>query len=147
MGSTIDILECYTEPLQKLIEIVHCGSKPECVNILITNNKSEYMYTLDASKGYFVIGFKNQILDMLMTHRMHDLVELYREMSESNQLSAASKEFMNNFFRMMDEDVRYSDGKTNYANYWTFQRKQIAFLLYNRRKDMIEAIEKVVEAS
>lgn len=105
------ILGSKFQSLQKLIEIVHCGKYNQFKNIILTNMKDNYMYKLDDSKGIFVLAPKDEVISSLINYRIDDLVVIYNEFVEQNNIDIKTKERMEDFINTMsygnDNDKKY----------------------------------------
>jgi hypothetical protein len=48
------ILNSKYQSLEKMVELVHCGTRDDFKNIVITNLKDKFAYKYDSQKGFFV---------------------------------------------------------------------------------------------
>jgi hypothetical protein len=117
--------------LQKLIEIVHCGNYNQFKNVIITNMKDNYMYKLDDSKGIFVLAPKDEVISSLINYRIDDLVVIYNEFVEQNNIDEKTKERMEDFINTM------SYGNEHDKKY---QINEIKLLLFNNKDKISDDI-------
>jgi len=117
--------------LQKLVEIVHCGNYNQFKNVIITNMKDNYMYKLDDSKGIFVLAPKDQVISSLINYRIDDLVVIYNEFVEQNNIDEKTKERMEDFINTM------SYGNEHDKKY---QINEIKLLLFNNKDKISDDI-------
>jgi hypothetical protein len=75
------ILDSKYQSLEKMVELVHCGTRDDFKNIVITNLKDKFAYKYDSQKGFFVSIDKNVLLDELFLYRILDLEAIYNELS------------------------------------------------------------------
>ena len=127
------ILNAKYGALEKLIEIVHCGTYKQFKNIIITNMKDNYLYKFDATKGVFILATKSEELNRLFDHSVCDLDVIYNEFLEKNKLDEETKIIIEKFINKLHNiDVPFEDceGKVH-VNYREFKIKEIKILLFN----------------
>jgi hypothetical protein len=141
-----EIMDSRMLALDKIVEIVHCGSYPQFKNILITNLKNNFIYRFDASKGHFVVAMKEPTLQQLVETRLGDLEETYFELAKANKIDQRTKEIIQKFLaKMGDDDTRYSDGDQDYPNFKSYQISKIRIMLFNNADKITRDIAMVVE--
>ena len=126
--------------LDKMIEIVHCGTHNLFKNIVITNLKDKFAYKYDETKGYFITGNKTDLLDDLMTYRMMDLETIYDELSTANKIDGRTKKIIQAFLDKMENEEPFLYGEIEYPNYKTYKMNNIKILLYNNQDKITKDI-------
>ena len=91
------ILDCKYQSLEKMVELVHCGTRDDFKNIFITNLKDKFAYKYDSQKGFFVSIDKNVLLDELFLYRVLDLEAIYNELSTANKIDNRNKKLFRIF--------------------------------------------------
>jgi hypothetical protein len=125
--------------LEKMVEIVHCGTYDKFKNILITNLKDKFAYKYDHKKGYFVTSNKNEVLGELVESRMMEIEDIYEELS--NIINEQSKKVMKRFLdNMNDEDNKFMYDTVEYANFKTYKTEKVKALLYNNNEKITQDI-------
>jgi hypothetical protein len=126
--------------IDKMIEIVHCGSHNMFKNIIITNLKDKFAYKYDEQKGYFITGNKTDLLDDLMTYRIMDLEAIYDELSTANKIDSKTKKLIQTFLDKMENEEPFMYGEIEYPNYKTYKMNNIKILLYNNQDKITKDI-------
>jgi hypothetical protein len=135
--------------LEKLIQIVHCGSYNEFKNILITNIKDNFMYKYDDKKEQFVLATKQEIMNSLIDSRMCDLEVIYNDFLTDNKLNDKTKDIIEQFINRMNYiDTKFTDydGK-EHPNYKQYKINEIKILLYNNQDIITNNISLVLSAN
>jgi hypothetical protein len=126
--------------IDKMIEIVHCGSHNMFKNIIITNLKDKFAYKYDEKKGYFITGNKTDLLDDLMTYRIMDLEAIYDELSTANKIDSKTKKLIQTFLDKMENEEPFLYGEIEYPNYKSYKMNNIKILLYNNQDKITKDI-------
>jgi len=138
------ILDCRLGALDRLVETVHCGSRDEFKNVMVTNDKSNHMHRFDKEKGHFVAASKYETMDRLIECRTSDLADSCRELSD--QLDKRTKELIQKLLTQLDDDENgYSHGDKLYANYRAYQMAKTSLLLYNHHEEMTKALGNMID--
>ena len=135
--------------LEKLIEIVHCGSYNQFKNIIITNMKDNYMYKFDDNKGQFILSTKNDVLNSLINYRLEDLEVIYNDLLEKNKLDDTTKNCIENFINKInyvDDKFTDIDGK-EHDNYKQYKINEIKILLFNNQDKITNDISLLLIAN
>ena len=135
--------------LEKLIEIVHCGSYNQFKNIIITNMKDNFMYKYDDSKGQFILSTKNDVLNSLINYRLEDLEVIYNDLLEKNKLDDITKNCIENFINKInyvDDKFTDIDGK-EHDNYKQYKINEIKILLFNNQDKITNDISLLLIAN
>jgi hypothetical protein len=136
------IMDSKYSSLEKIIEIVHCGSYNQFKNIIITNMKDNYMYKYDEQVGHFVLSTKLDVVNSLIDYRMGDLEVIYNDFLEKNKLDNKTKDAIEKFVNK----INYSTDKhTDYngiqhANYKQYKINEIKMLLFNNKDKIVDDI-------
>jgi hypothetical protein len=128
--------------LDKMIEIVHCGTNNMFKNIVITNLKDKFAYKYDETKGYFITTTKESVLDDLLTHRIMDLEDIYDELSAANKIDKKTKELIQKFLDKMGDEEPFIDEieTVEYPNFKSYKMNKIKILLYNNHDKITKDI-------
>ena len=129
------ILNAKYGSLEKLIEIVHCGTYNQFKNIIITNMKDNFMYKYDDNKGQFILSTKNDVLNSLINYRLEDLEVIYNDLLEKNKLDNTTKDIIEKFINKINySDSKFTDcdGKIH-DNYKEYKINEIKILLFNNQ--------------
>lgn len=118
------ILNARYSSLQKLIDIIHCGTYNQFKNIIITNIKDNYMYKYDEGKGIFVLAEKSNILNALINYRLDDLEVIYNEFVSQNKVDQKTKKCIEDFINKINQEEN-SDRQ--------FEINEIKMLLFNNK--------------
>jgi len=136
------IMDSKYSSLEKIIEIVHCGSYNQFKNIIITNMKDNYMYKYDEKVGHFVLSTKLDVVNSLIDYRMGDLEVIYNDFLEKNKLDDKTKDaiekFVNKINYSTDKHVDYNG--IEHANYKQYKISEIKMLLYNNKDKIVDDI-------
>jgi hypothetical protein len=135
--------------LEKLIEIVHCGSYNQFKNIIITNMKDNFMYKYDDSKGQFILSTKHDVLNSLINYRLEDLEVIYNDLLEKNKLDDTTKNCIENFINKInyvDDKFTDIDGK-EHDNYKQYKINEIKILLFNNQDKITNDISLLLIAN
>ena len=135
--------------LEKLIEIVHCGTYNQFKNIIITNMKDNFMYKYDDSKGQFILSTKNDVLNSLINYRLEDLEVIYNDLLEKNKLDDTTKNCIENFINKInyvDDKFTDIDGK-EHDNYKQYKINEIKILLFNNQDKITNDISLLLIAN
>ena len=143
------ILNAKSGCLEKLIELIHCGAYNQFKNIIVTNNKDNYMYKYDDNKYQFVLSTKSDVLNSLIDYRLCDLEVIYNDFLEDNKISASTKECIEKFINKInysDEEFTDINGKihTNYRNY---KINEIKVLLFNNNDKILKDVSLLLTAN
>jgi transcription elongation factor Elf1 len=134
------ILDSRHNSLDKIVEIVHCGTHNLFKNIVITNLKDKFAYRYDETKGYFITGNKSDLLDDLMTFRMMDLETIYDELSTANKIDSKTKKIIQEFLDKMENEEVFLFGDVEYPNFKSYKIDKIKILLYNNQDKITKDI-------
>ena len=134
------ILDSRMCSIDKMVEIVHCGTHNLFKNIVITNLKDKFAYRYDEKKGYFITGNKSDLLDDLLTYRMMDLEEIYDELSTANKIDSKTKKLIQIFLDKMENEEVFVYDTVEYPNYKTYKMNNIKILLYNNQDKITKDI-------
>ena len=128
--------------LEKMVEIVHCGSHNMFKNIIITNLKDKFAYKYDEKKGYFITTTKKDVLDDLVANRMMDIEAIYDELSSANKIDVKTKEVIQKFLTKMDNEEPYMDTDETivYPNFKSYKMNNIKIFLYNNQDKITKDI-------
>jgi hypothetical protein len=135
--------------LEKLIEIVHCGTYNQIKNIIITNMKDNFMYKYDDTKGQFLLSTKNEVLNSLINYRLEDLEVIYNDLLEKNKLDDKTKDIIENFINKINySDSKFTDcdGK-EHENYKQYKINEIKILLFNNQDKITNDISLLLIAN
>ena len=135
--------------LEKLIEIVHCGTYNQFKNIVITNIKDNFMYKYDDSKGQFILSTKNDVLNSLINYRLEDLEVIYNDLLVKNKLDDVTKNCIENFINKInyvDDKFTDIDGK-EHDNYKQYKINEIKILLFNNQDKITNDISLLLIAN
>ena len=91
------ILDSRHNSIDKMVEIVHCGTHNMFKNIIITNLKDKFAYRYDETKGYFITENKSDLLDNLIMYRVMDIEAIYDELSSANKIDSRTKKLIQEF--------------------------------------------------
>ena len=134
------ILDSRWGSLDKIVDIVHCGTHNLFKNIVITNLKDKFAYKYDENKGYFITGNKTDLLDDLMTFRMMDIEAIYDELSTANKIDSKTKKLIQEFLDKMENEEVFLFGDVEYPNYKSYKMNRIKILLYNNQDKITKDI-------
>ena len=127
------ILDSRHNSIEKMIEIVHCGTHDRFKNIVITNLKDKFAYRYDETKGYFITENKTDLLDNLIMYRIMDIEVIYDELSSANKIDNLTKKLIQEFLDKMENEEPFVYGEVEYANYKSYKMHNIKILLYNNQ--------------
>ena len=119
------------QSLEKMVEVVHCGTRDDFKNIVITNLKDKFAYKYDSQKGFFVSIDKNILLDELFLYRVLDLEAIYNELSTANKIDNRTKKIIQDFLDKLDDKSVYVEESVKYADFKAYKQSKIKILLYN----------------
>ena len=134
------ILDSRHTSIDKMIEIVHCGTHNMFKNIIITNLKDKFAYRYDETKGYFITENKSDLLDNLIMYRMMDLEEIYDELSSANKIDSKTKKLIQEFLDKMENEDIFVYDTVEYPNYKSYKMNNIKILLYNNQDKITKDI-------
>jgi hypothetical protein len=134
------ILDSRHNSLEKIVDIVHCGTNNLFKNIVITNLKDKFAYKYDETKGYFITGNKTDLLDDLMTFRMMDIEAIYDELSTANKIDCKTKKIIQEFLDKMGNEEPFLYGEIEYPNFKSYKMNNIKILLYNNQDKITKDI-------
>ena len=144
MNEKIEIMNSRMGSLEKMVEVVHCGTYDKFKNILITNLKDKFAYRYDHKKGYFVTSNKDEVLGELVESRMMEIEDIYEELS--NIINEQSKKVMKRFLdNMNDEENIFMYDKVEYANFKTYKTEKVKALLYNNNEKITQDIASMLQ--
>jgi hypothetical protein len=126
--------------LEKMIEIVHCGTHNMFKNIIITNLKDKFAYRYDEEKGYFITTTKKDVLDDLVANRMMDIEAIYDELSSANKIDVKTKEVIQKFLNKMEDKDTYVNDEVEYASFKSYKMNNIKIFLYNNQDKITKDI-------
>jgi hypothetical protein len=127
------ILDSKYQSLEKMVELVHCGTRDDFKNIVITNLKDKFAYKFDTQKGFFVSIDKNVLLDELFLYRILDLEAIYSELSNANKIDNRTKKIIQDFLDKLDDKSVYVEESVKYADFKAYKQSMIKVLLYNNQ--------------
>jgi hypothetical protein len=134
------ILDSRMCSLDKLVDIVHCGTHNMFKNIIITNLKDKFAYRYDETKGYFITGNKTDLLDDLITYRIMDIEAIYDELSTANKIDGRTKKLIQTFLDKMENEETFLYDTVEYPNYKSYKINNIKILLYNNQDKITKDI-------
>jgi uncharacterized C2H2 Zn-finger protein len=134
------ILDCKYQSLEKMVELVHCGTRDDFKNIVITNLKDKFAYKYDSQKGFFVSIDKNVLLDELLLYRVLDLEAIYNELSTANKIDKRTKKIIQDFLDKLDDKSVYVEESVKYADFKAYKQSKIKILLYNNQDKITKDI-------
>lgn len=134
------ILDCKYQSLEKMVELVHCGTRDDFKNIVITNLKDKFAYKYDSQKGFFVSIDKNVLLDELFLYRVLDLEAIYNELSTANKIDNRTKKIIQDFLDKLDDKSVYVEESVKYADFKAYKQSKIKILLYNNQDKITKDI-------
>lgn len=126
--------------LEKLIEVIHCGAYNQFKNIIVTNNKDNYMYKYDDDKYQFILSTKSDVLNSLIDYRLCDLEVIYNDLLEDNKIKPETKDCIEKFINKInysDEEFTDINGKTH-ENYRNYKINEIKVLLFNNSDKILK---------
>ena len=130
------ILDCKYQSLEKLVELVDCGTRDNFKNIVITNVEEKFPYKYDSQKGFFVSIDKNVLLDEIFLYRVLDLEAIYNELPTANKIDNRTQKIIQDFLDKLD-DVEES---VKYADFKAYKQSKIKILLYNNQDKITKDI-------
>jgi hypothetical protein len=134
------ILDSKYQSLEKMVELVHCGTRDDFKNIVITNLKDKFAYKYDSQKGFFVSIDKNVLLDELFLYRILDLEAIYNELSTANRIDKRTKKIIQDFLDKLDDKSVYVEESVKYADFKAYKQSMIKILLYNNQDKITKDI-------
>ena len=134
------ILDSRHNSIDKMIEIVHCGTHNMFNNIVITNLKDKFAYRYDETKGYFITENKSDLLDNLIMFRMMDLETIYDELSTENKIDNKTKKIIQEFLDKMENEEPFIYDTVEYPNFKSYKMNNIKILLYNNQDQITKEI-------
>ena len=129
----MQIIDSKRNSLEKIVELVHCGSHNEFKNIIITNLKDKFAHKYDSKKGFFTAVDKSVLLDELVACRLMDIEAIYDELSSANKIDKRTKEIIQKFIDQLESGEAYMDDTVRYANFKAYKTNSIKILLYNNQ--------------
>jgi hypothetical protein len=136
----IEILESKMNSLEKMVELVHCGTHNQFKNIVITNLKDKFAYRYDMTKGYFTAVDKGALLEEVIAYRIMDLEAIYDELSTANKIDRRTQEIIQKFLDKLENGEVYTDDTGKYADYKSYKTNRIKVLLYNNQDKVTKDI-------
>jgi hypothetical protein len=108
------ILNSRRDSLQKLVNIIHCGKYNQFKNILITNMKNDFAHLYDEKEGKYVLGTKDEIIQILLNNRLSELENMTEELKNDEKMNKMKKvqrtiEIMEKFIEDMSNE--YNEDK------------------------------------
>lgn len=134
------IIDSKRNSLEKIVELVHCGTHDEFKNIIITNLKDKFVHKYDPTKGYFTTVDKSELLEKLVTFRIMDLEAIYDELSSANRIDKQTKGIIQKFLDQLESGEAYIDDTGQYENFKAFKTNSIKILLYNNQDKITKDI-------
>ena len=134
------ILDCKYQSLEKMVELVHCGTPDDFKNIVITNLKEKFPYKYDSQKGFFVSIDKNVLLDELFLYRLLDLEEIYNDLSTANKIDNRTQKIIQDFLDKLDDKSVYVEESVKYADFTAYKQSKIKILLCNNQDKIAKDI-------
>jgi hypothetical protein len=134
------IMDSKYQSLEKMVELVHCGTRDDFKNIVITNLKDKFAYKYDSQKGFFVSIDKNVLLDELFLYRILDLEAIYSELITANKIDSRSKKIIQDFLDKLDDKSVYVEESVKYADFKAYKQSMIKILLYNNQDKITKDI-------
>lgn len=134
------IIDSKRNSLEKIVELVHCGTHNEFKNIIITNLKDKFAHKYDSKKGYFTAVDKSVLLDELVACRIMDIEAIYDELSSANKIDKRTKEIIQKFIDQLESGEAYMDDMVRYANFKAYKTNSIKILLYNNQDKITKDI-------
>ena len=134
------ILDSRHNSIEKMIEIVHCGTHNRFKNIIITNLKDKFAYRYDDKKGYFITENKSDLLDNLIMYRVMDIEAIYDELSSANKIDSRTKKLIQEFLDKMDNEEPFIYDTVEYPNFKCYKMNNIKILLYNNHDKITKDI-------
>jgi hypothetical protein len=138
--------------LDKMVEIVHCGSKyHQFKNVVITNVKDEFAYTYNADAGFFVKSKMNDTINDLIRHRMKDIEEIYKELKDMDKvLEKGFQQLIKSFLEQMNDirpDDKYENPDTSekYKNMCEYKIESLKIFIYNNQDKITKDILLLIE--
>ena len=134
------ILDSRHNSIDKMVEMVHCGSHNMFKNIVITNLKDKFAYRYDDKKGYFITENKTDLLDNLIMYRVMDIEAIYDELSSANKIDIRTKKLIQEFLDKMENEEPFIYDTVEYANFKSYKINKIKILLYNNQDKITKDI-------
>ena len=134
------ILNSKYQSLEKMVELVHCGTRDDFKNIVITNLKDKFAYKYDSKKGFFVSVDKNVLLDELFLYRILDLEAIYNELTIANKIDNRTKKIIQDFLDKLDYKNVYVEESVKYTDFKAYKQSMIKILLYNNQDKITKDI-------
>ena len=134
------ILNSKYQSLEKMVELVHCGTRDDFKNIVITNLKDKFAYKYDSKKGFFVSVDKNVLLDELFLYRILDLEAIYNELTVANKIDNRTKKIIQDFLDKLDDKNVYVEESVKYTDFKAYKQSMIKILLYNNQDKITKDI-------
>jgi predicted metal-dependent hydrolase len=98
--------------LDRIMNMVHCGEYDFFKNVVITNlTKSTRINTTSPRRISRVD--KTILLDAIVSGRVADLEEIYKEFVEQKKLTYKQVEFKQHLDKLLDDDIAVYDNKRN----------------------------------
>lgn len=141
------ILDSKYQSLEKMVELVHCGTRDNFKNIVITNLKDKFAYKYDSQKGFFVSIDKNVLLDELFLYRVLDLETIYNELSSANKIDNRTKNVIQDFLDKLDDKSVYVEESVRYADFKAYKQSMIKVLLYNNQDRITKDLASLLMAT
>ena len=136
----MEILGSKMNSLEKMVEMVHCGTHNQFKNIVITNLKDKFAYRYDSVKGYFTVVDKGVLLDEVIAYRIMDIEAIYDELSAANKIDRRTQDIIQKFLDRLENGEAYMDDTVRYADYKTYKTNRIKVLLYNNQDKVTKDI-------
>ena len=136
----IEILESKMNSLEKMVELVHCGTHNQFKNIIITNLKDKFAYRYDSAKGYFTAVDKGALLEEVIAYRIMDIEAIYDELSTAKKIDRRTQEIIQKFLDRLENGEVYMDDTVRYADYKSYKTNRIKVLLYNNQDKVTKDI-------
>ena len=134
------ILDSRHNSIDKMVEMVHCGTHNMFKNIVITNLKDKFAYRYDEKKGYFITENKTDLLDNLIMYRVMDIEAIYDELSSANKIDNKTKKLIQEFLDKMENEDPFIYDTVEYPNYKSYKMNNIKILLYNNQDKITKDI-------
>ena len=134
------ILDSKYQSLEKMVELVHCGTRDNFINIVTTNLKDKFACKYDSKKGFFVSVDKNVLLDELFLYRILDLEAIYNELTVANKIDNRTEKIIQDFLDKLDDKNVYVEESVKYTDFKAYKQSMIKILLYNNQDKITKDI-------
>ena len=136
--------------IDKIVEIVHCGTYHQFKNIVITNLKDDFAFTYDAAAGYFIKTKMDDTIYDLINHRLKDIEEIYNELKDANKIDHKTKVLLQCFLddikdECPEEDYENPDTSEKYKSMKNYKIESVKIFIYNNQDKITKDIALLIQ--